>query len=146
VVQASSISRAPLAVTMGTRSSAVTSDLSHVGATPNAFTSTDARAQGRYSLPALEDTLDWMYENKEPFMGGYELCSGLERLEGGQGLVQFCHRTYRKDEFAIKCASFTPEAVVTSVMADPQSALQKGADFLAWQHVEITGTRRLANY
>jgi hypothetical protein len=75
-----------------------------VGGTPDAFTSTDARNKGRYSVQALEDTLDWMYENKEPFMGSYELCSGLERFEGGQGLVQFCHRTFRKDEFAIKCA------------------------------------------
>jgi hypothetical protein len=103
-LQASPSSRPPLCVTIGTRSSALTSDLSQVGLTPNAFTSTDARQHGRYSLRALEDTLDWMHEHNEPFLGGYEMCSGLERFEGGQGLVQFCHRLHRKEEFAIKCA------------------------------------------
>lgn len=91
-----------LRITSDTRSGTLTSDPTQPMA--EAFTSTEARHVGRYSVQALEDTLDYMHEHGEPFLEGYMLCSAFERFEGGQGLVQFCYQLHRKDEFVIKCA------------------------------------------
>ena len=76
-------------------------------------------AAGNYSeatadaLATLEDTLDAMHDTGEPFLDGFVLNSSVDRCEGGQGLVQFCKRLHRPDEFAIKCAR-CPAAVLTA--------------------------------
>jgi hypothetical protein len=101
-VQVSPASSHVLRITSNTRTTNLTSDVSHPS--PEAFTSTQARASGRFSLLALEDTLDWLFGKAEPFLGCYLVNSGLDRCEGGQGLVQFCHRLHSKQEYAIKCA------------------------------------------
>ena len=91
-----------LRITSDTRSGTLTSDVTLPVA--EAFTSTEARQAGRYSMQALEDTLDYMHEHREPFLEGYVMSSAFERFEGGQGLVQFCHQEHRKEEAVIKCA------------------------------------------
>jgi hypothetical protein len=99
---------AQLGITSGSRSRTTEPALTSDGGTspvPQAFSSTAKKARGRYSLAALEDTLDWMHDTGEHFLGSYQMNSGLDRCEGGQGLVQFCHRLHRKEEFAIKCAA-----------------------------------------
>ena len=60
-------------------------------------------SDGRYSTSVLEDNLDWLADAGELFLGCYVIGSSLDRCEGGQGLVQFCSKVHRKEEFAIKC-------------------------------------------
>ena len=104
-MQASPYSSMPLKIASETRSTPRPPTSTHTAEPdPQAFTSTVACQQSRWSLATLEDTLDWMHDTGEHFLGGYVMCSSLERCEGGQGLVQFCHRVNRKEEYAIKCA------------------------------------------
>ena len=105
LLQASPYSSMPLKIASETRSTPRPPTSTHTAEPdPQAFTSTVACQHSRWSLATLEDTLDWMHDTGEHFLGGYVMCSSLERCEGGQGLVQFCHRVNRKEEYAIKCA------------------------------------------
>ena len=81
------------------------------------YSSTAAKASGRFSVSALEDNLDRLADKAEPFLGSYIIGSSVDRCEGGQGLVQFCSKMHRKEEYAIKCGRFSITCVCKSTQS-----------------------------
>ena len=61
----------------------------------------------------LRDELDVMHHTEELFMGMYQVLSGFERREGGQGVVQYMRRVRTDEPVAVKfflsSAAFTAE-------------------------------------
>ena len=50
----------------------------------------------------LQRALDWLHDERELFLGEYEVLNFLARRKGGQGVVQFMKRHSDGLEFAVK--------------------------------------------
>jgi hypothetical protein len=96
--------------TSSTKHAASLSVRSTTSASPalTAFTSTAARDEGRFSSTALEATLDAMCDKGHAFLGVYEVLGPMQRVAGGQGLVQFMRRVNGSEEFAVKFYTYLP--------------------------------------